>query len=1327
MAASNIADDIVLKAKSAVEAAELTVEGLRSASMQQLRELKVPLAARHFLQTAGYCAVDADQQQRDKEPQCQSSEVGHAQKMNEEKQHQENDAGVRDDELENSLASSFHNSCSCTRARKDDDAVMASSMSSLSIQGGPDDAVMASVSSMRIQGDPERVAVLPAERGGIAVGGRFDVHFDDAVWYSATVMHADGSGNGILLFDSDQSLGFLSERMLTEDKEVRYSFVPAPQHKHSLLIAVLQCQDDDWHWLFLRFLVSKGGTGKRANSKLGWTLQILKQLSDRISETIATRRSRLTFTGKMLGRGGFGIVVETTEGAMKMEIAEGSPSVLVQPLWRDYCLCSIGPDSSSQSDAGNSDAGKKRRSAKKHVPRLVTLFDNKYFAQIYEKEYEEDAPEYTISLLGMEKLDAGPKHILEEAAKVYEVEHRVPDSARLLALNMLYCLEKLKEAGIAHCDLKIDHFMHRQERNGTNPTKVLVVIDGGLSRIAPNNYAARVPCKGAARLDGRFVTASVAVPMNRGQLQVIPIIGDPKWTGTPGFRAPRGAADKSILELFANDVFGCGIVLLSAVGLKPGLTVREAEKFESQLYAVLEQRSFERFLELCPGYRAGEKDGGLDCTTIRWFQLCFEMLNLDFAQRMTPAQALRSSMLLHPNYEQKLFEQLRGEGVVVFDRTGVEPALNPLLLLYSPDHGILVFRLLNCKDKEAIARYGGQLLQGEIGVAEHGLHNLSIGSDSVLFGSVSEFHSMESFIQNCCVGSFIESSRTHPDTNIAGNCYNVDRLGQIYQLTCDQGSSSIMSCITMLSKRAEHSTRCSWSYSFNAGSGLHLLSPTELQKKQDAFARPTPTHFPAVLAKQRVYVKGLGFTDSWTDSDDSDLREAADTPGSMSQGAGLQPESESQGSLPLPKGIVELLEAADSVKFARFSWSDVMDDAPVLTQADLEAAGIPVLPDIPKSKSEFEKAAKGQRAVMMDGTSTAIEAAKTLKQWINSDGDLYSRVCGPSPAEKKKQTAGAGGAGGAGRSRRRPPVQAPPAQTFGKKAPEDKREPLVPCILRVIYAYCMGCRPSFKGIFQNLPGNPDDSTEGDRRRRECKADEWPHPVMKSGESKESFLDRMAGYKFLLKFYELIFYKLVGVLPKKAKVNSSFCLNKCSLIFSDAKQGVVQRQDVHSDMAPINEELAYSLLMNLSVMLGYIGLVLNSGQNIDSALKFEAKECGGKESFNGTAHLNGRFRNRYLITKSASSPERLLSEVMLEKGFKEEDVLRHAWSLYLQAHAADHPERFKKMRGVWAQISPLMLFAFEDRVLHCGPPFPMPFQNLEDLAALEHFRSGNPAP
>ncbi len=139
----------------------------------------------------------------------------------------------------------------------------------------------------------------------------------------------------------------------------------------------------------------------------------------------------------------------------------------------------------------------------------------------------------------------------------------------------------------------------------------------------------------------------------------------------------------------------------------------------------------------------------------------------------------------------------------------------PLLLIYSPDHGLLVIRLFNYNDREAISRYGGEELSGDLGAASFGLHNLSLGGDKILFGSVSKYHSLESFIGTACLGLFCESSREDPDTSAPGNAnsYGPDRLGTVSKKpspNANKGTSSTMSFILMRSKKAGWGTRVSW-------------------------------------------------------------------------------------------------------------------------------------------------------------------------------------------------------------------------------------------------------------------------------------------------------------------------------------------------------------------------------------------------------------------------------------------------------------------------------------------------------------------------------------
>jgi hypothetical protein len=88
---------------------------------------------------------------------------------------------------------------------------------------------------------------------------------------------------------------------------------------------------------------------------------------------------------------------------------------------------------------------------------------------------------------------------------------------------------------------------------------------------------------------------------------------------------------------------------------------------------------------------------------------------------------------------------------------------------------------------------------------------------------------------------------------------------------------------------------------------------------------------------------------------------------------------------------------------------------------------------------------------------------------------------------------------------------------------------------------------------------------------------------------------------------------------------------------------------------------------------------------------------------------------------------MLRDVMKAKGFDEDDVVEYAWSLHMQRHAAANPDKFKKMRIVYAAMKPFGLSLFYNYNLHGGPEFPMPSYDRTSFGCLKHFRSGIPAP
>ena len=144
------------------------MEVLRSKGVQQLKDLKVPLAARFFLLRNGYCAADADQQQRDlqnaMEPSGQRSELGQTPKS-------------IDDEMQPQQKSAISEEVQILHAEDNNDD-MNSKKSRM--EGG------LSLEEFWSQVADLAVVLPAAETGGVSVGRRFEVCYQDA-WWSGSI------------------------------------------------------------------------------------------------------------------------------------------------------------------------------------------------------------------------------------------------------------------------------------------------------------------------------------------------------------------------------------------------------------------------------------------------------------------------------------------------------------------------------------------------------------------------------------------------------------------------------------------------------------------------------------------------------------------------------------------------------------------------------------------------------------------------------------------------------------------------------------------------------------------------------------------------------------------------------------------------------------------------------------------------------------------------------------------------------------------------------------------------------------------------------------
>lgn len=243
--------------------------------------------------------------------------------------------------------------------------------------------------------------------------------------------------------------------------------------------------------------------------------------------------------------------------------------------------------------------------------------------------------------------------------------------------------------------------------------------------------------------------------------------------------------------------------------------------------------------------------------------------------------------------------------------------------------------------------------------------------------------------------------------------------------------------------------------------------------------------------------------------------------------------------------------------------------------------------------------------------------------------------------------------------------------------------------LLIVYTY-MSSVPDglWNVIFQHMHGS-DVKRAGDGRRAELKGDKWPRPERKDGETRESWLKKLAGFYALQHFYEALFRAIINILPPNANIDTRLYPCMYSILSSDRRTGDVEAQDPHNDKKPVFLERSYSALINLSDVFSYIGILINSCPNIKAMFEYENSEFQ-------------RFQQQFSVTKSVNQPGKSLSEVM---GIGNEDEkVRIAWGHCFAMHK---PKQFKGMHPVYAKMPPIMVALFDTDCVHWGPPYPVP--------------------
>ncbi len=224
--------------------------------------------------------------------------------------------------------------------------------------------------------------------------------------------------------------------------------------------------------------------------------------------------------------------------------------------------------------------------------------------------------------------------------------------------------------------------------------------------------------------------------------------------------------------------------------------------------------------------------------------------------------------------------------------------------------------------------------------------------------------------------------------------------------------------------------------------------------------------------------------------------------------------------------------------------------------------------------------------------------------------------------------------------------------------------------------------------------------DGDGLRSELKGFDWPMPHKKEAETPESFLDRMAGYQFLLVFYPELFCAIANVLPRSANVNHSFNRQHSSALACDAREADVMGQGPHTDIQPKYGFRRFSAVFSLSNFLCYLSYMVNSCQNTKLMMEFEQR------------HFKN-FQQQLKKTPSVSDPNKTLTAFL---GGKSEDSLCFAWRVYV-GQSED-----LQMQLVYVGIQPLVVALFDTDSVHWGAPYPLnPADRLLEHFLKIHFR------
>ena len=558
-------------------------------------------------------------------------------------------------------------------------------------------------------------------------GQRVEIRNTSGELHVGTIFYLSKDGNGICVMD-DGSV----QKIRTESKEtIRriHGSDSEPKGTDHCLVAV-----------FLKAAKRRKGIAESVSKYLQGSQSGTSKIEavTCASKVLQQQCPHLKFN-EVLGEGGYGTVLSVegphSSAAVKMEVKKGWLHYSNSSLWREYNLLHAPP-----------------KELRGHVPKLCNIFGSHSFARVYNEHY-------TVSFLSMELLAEYATSILCEKIFLHH-DRTIPDSFRHLALCQCLILEKLREAGISHGDVKNVHFMSRPDDAG------VVLVDWGLSErshfdyiekselpsdsLQPTESKVRKLFYAPAELQARSgLSASKPKLLRLGRDR----------PNTPGYRPENAVC--SLEERIQADVWALAVGWLEGVGLVPHLK-SSAVQFEKDLYE--SRKSFEQFTLFIKNLIGKSND--FHPSVIVWLKLVYDVLQ----GGASILNLLKSNpALTQPFYAPSTLERLRTTGIIV---EGVKSQgskikeLKPILMMHLENVGIILLCLLFYLPKEILAYYGGRCVQKDSDeILLYPCHNLPIGPGQEILGGVSKYFALEDFIAFPAVGSFLKSSRFNPNVD----------------------------------------------------------------------------------------------------------------------------------------------------------------------------------------------------------------------------------------------------------------------------------------------------------------------------------------------------------------------------------------------------------------------------------------------------------------------------------------------------------------------------------------------------------------------------------